>query len=119
MTNAAEVEGLVPAKGRLVDFDPFLLELLPEIVEEPLGAAWGAEALGEVCVGVEEYPAAPDSVYVDLYVLDELFRDLVGPPLVVLLVADEADQNVFKSVFLGAGGVFGHGRLLLDLVVEF
>jgi len=102
-----------------VDFNSLFLELLSEVVEESFGAAWGAEALGEVCVGVEEYPAAPDPGDVGLYVLDELFRDLVGPSLVVLLVADEADEDVFESVFLGAGGVFGYGRLLLDLVAEF
>ena len=45
MAYASEVEGLVPAEGRLVDFDPLLQELLPEVVEETLRAAWRPEAL--------------------------------------------------------------------------
>jgi hypothetical protein len=118
VADAAQVEGLVPAEGRLMDFDPRLLQLLPEVVEEALRAAWRPEALGEVGVGVEEHVAASDSGGVHLDVLDELLGDLVGPPLVALLVADEADQDVLELLLLWAGGLLGHGRLFLDLVAE-
>ena len=118
MADAAQVEGFVPSEGGLVYLDSFFLELLLQVVEEALGAAWGSEALGEVGVGVEEDVAAADSGGVHLDVLHELLGDLVGSPLVALLVADEADQDVLDLFFFGAGGLLGDGCLLFDLVAE-